>query len=411
MCTTHTIYAQYLVIFFYLQDEGGQNKLSDEYIRTRAMIYGRQPGKKMTPYYEEMNKAAYELALEDPNLLLSRQELVNSARTKVNEVYKFKKGKSRSKQQEGSSSSHVPKRQKTTESIRAQHIGELEEDIKDINDQLQFKEKRREQAELARNYKLCDQLTEEMSSLKKQKREREEELRLWKRKQQQGSWYKKRSRLSTSTSDSDIEQHSRSSTTAPSTPQSSRGTSPYQSVTPSPAEDRIQSLTAESPLSSLSCHSSAQESECIHRIDTNTLSQNPNVESPIELLHTDHALQSADTPIMDLIDLTDSENSHELSASTPGPVVDLAGPSAFQVQLPIPISANLPRNVEVEQKILSPVVITGSSPLANVSSSISSAQALSTSSASTDLTDSHNVSSPTSNQSPIGEQSDGLHFV
>ncbi|MCG8622630.1 MAG: hypothetical protein MJE68_11630 [Proteobacteria bacterium] len=168
-----------------------------------------------------------------------------------------------------------PNDKKTTESIRAQHIGELEEDIKDINDQLQFKEKRREQAELSRNYKLCDQLTEEMSSLKKQKREREEELRLWKRKQQQGSWYKKRSRLSTSTSDSAIEQHSRSSTTAPSTPQSSRGTSPYQSVTPSPAEDRIQSLTAESPLSSLSCHSSAQESECIHRIDTNTLSQNP----------------------------------------------------------------------------------------------------------------------------------------
>ena len=61
-----------------------------------------------------------------------------------------------------------PRGKKTTESMREKHVGELEEDIKDINDQLLFKEKRREQAELSRNYKLCDQLTEKMSSLKKQ---------------------------------------------------------------------------------------------------------------------------------------------------------------------------------------------------------------------------------------------------
>ena len=114
--------------------------------------------------------------------------------------------------------------------MREKHVGELEEDIKDINDQLLFKEKRREQAELFRNYKLCDQL-KEMSSLKKQKRERKEELALWKRKQQQSRWYcdRKKSWLSVSTSGSDDEQHSGSSTTliAPSTPQSSRATSPY----------------------------------------------------------------------------------------------------------------------------------------------------------------------------------------
>ena len=132
--------------------------MSDEYIRTRATIYGRTPRKKVTPYQEEMNKAAYELALEDPNLLLSRQALIDRARTKVNAVYKFKKGKSRSKKLPSSSESSdsVPKRQKTTETMRENHVGELEEDIKDINDQLLFKEKRREQAELSRNYKLCD---------------------------------------------------------------------------------------------------------------------------------------------------------------------------------------------------------------------------------------------------------------
>ena len=117
-----------------------------------------------------MNKAVYGLALQDPNLLLSRQALIDRTCTKVNAVYKFKKGKNRSKKLPSSSESSdsVPKRQKPTESMREKHVGELEEDIKDINDQRLFKEKRREQAELSRNYNLCDQLMEEMSSLKKQ---------------------------------------------------------------------------------------------------------------------------------------------------------------------------------------------------------------------------------------------------
>ena len=60
------------------------------------------------------------------------------------------------------------------------HIKQLEEDIKDLSDQLKYKEKRRNQAASSRNYKVCDQLTEEMhATVKKQKRECEEELSLW----------------------------------------------------------------------------------------------------------------------------------------------------------------------------------------------------------------------------------------
>ena len=47
----------------------------------------------------------------------------------------------------------------------------------------------RDSANLSRNYKLCDQLTEEMSELKGKKRECEKELNTLKRKQQQAAWY------------------------------------------------------------------------------------------------------------------------------------------------------------------------------------------------------------------------------
>ena len=74
--------------------------------------------------------------------------------------------------------------------MRTKHTSQLQEDIKDLSDRIQFKEKLRERATLARNYKLCDQLAEGMSDLKK-RREYEGELGLWKRKQQQSSWYKR----------------------------------------------------------------------------------------------------------------------------------------------------------------------------------------------------------------------------
>lgn len=71
------------------------------------------------------------------------------------------------------------------------HIGDLHEDIKDVTDQLTYKEKMRDRADMARNYKLCEQLTEEMRSLKRKKREYEEELRLWERKDSKSQWYQK----------------------------------------------------------------------------------------------------------------------------------------------------------------------------------------------------------------------------
>ena len=154
-----------------------------------------------------MNEASVTLALETPSLLNSRQKLLELARKKVtSDGYIYKKGKSRSKQVCDASEDSSPKRAKTSANVRMNRISALEEDIKDFNDRLKFKEKRREQASNSRNYKVCDQLTEEMSAIKQLKREREAELHQLQRKQQQAMWYRRKKCMATLESRSDSDQ-------------------------------------------------------------------------------------------------------------------------------------------------------------------------------------------------------------
>ena len=307
-----------------------------EYIRSKAVIYGCDPGKKITQYQQEMNKAAIELALQDPSLRLSKQKLIAGARSKVNQVYNFKKGKSRSKESQSSTGS-TPKRPKTTETLRLKHIGEIEEDVRDLCDQLEFKRKRQEQAEMSRNYKVCDQLTEEMSSLKKRKRECEEELRLWKRKQQQGRWYKRsKKRLSTSESEGDARQQrtrSLSTTPSPST-QSSRATSPVSlSSTPfSPAEFEPTAVREEPCTSSgNSCSISPKD----------VLSAQLITESPLPHSLPDNALGSTSPHFVDLTgtpDFHDVRDVHHQSCHSPVDLdlsCQLGSQSALDVTTPI----------------------------------------------------------------------------
>lgn len=56
----------------------------------KAKIYGRDPSKKVPNYQQEVNDAAPELALNDPNLLLCRQKLLELACNKRG--YHFKRG-------------------------------------------------------------------------------------------------------------------------------------------------------------------------------------------------------------------------------------------------------------------------------------------------------------------------------
>ena len=63
--------------------------------------------------------------------------------------------------------------------MREVKIKELEEDIADIASHISFKEKRRAQAETVRNYKTCDDLTEELLQCKAKKRYLEKQLKLF----------------------------------------------------------------------------------------------------------------------------------------------------------------------------------------------------------------------------------------
>ena len=176
-------------LLFVQQEELGDTveDHTTDYIQKQAQIYGTKSDKEITPYQKRINEAATEIALQSPDLLSSRQKLLELVRIKVNESgYMYKKGKSRSKQFISDESlSSTPKRLKVGEAMRVKRMAELGDD------RVYFKEKRREHASASQNYKLCDQLTEEISAIKCERRERELELNSWKKKQQKAHWYKK----------------------------------------------------------------------------------------------------------------------------------------------------------------------------------------------------------------------------
>lgn len=124
------------------------------------------------------------------------------SRKSVNESgYQYRKGKSRSKllnpeetSDTDTPSDSAPKRKIMTCDARLKRITELQDTTKDLNDQIGFKEKRREVANNIKNYKECERITEEMSDLKSQKRKLETELALLTKKQQKSIWYQKRKR-------------------------------------------------------------------------------------------------------------------------------------------------------------------------------------------------------------------------
>jgi len=152
---------------------------------------GKKSTQPLSNYCKRINEAAGELALQDPSLLVRRGDLLELARTKVNrDGYSFVKGKSRSKRF-ASPPDETPKptRPKVSAQVRQTRISSLKEDIASIDQQLYFKEKRRQQAESIRNYKLCDEITEELQIVMKRKREMSAELWKLQEKDQKAKWY------------------------------------------------------------------------------------------------------------------------------------------------------------------------------------------------------------------------------
>ena len=207
--------------------------MNEEYIRQQSSFYGKDPSKKITEYHKKVNDAAFEIAVQQPHLLSSRQVLLQYAQERVEEDgYVFKKGKSRAKRhstdKEGTSKI---KRPKTTEAVRLNRIAAINDELKSLDERLMYKNKEREMASNVKQYRRCEELTREMSELKEKKREYEAEKKLLDRKQMKSAWYKKKLAASSPTQSSrsvtPLPQSSRSSTPLPLSPVSHSDSTVY----------------------------------------------------------------------------------------------------------------------------------------------------------------------------------------
>ncbi|XP_065907720.1 uncharacterized protein [Dysidea avara] len=132
---------------------------------------------------------------------INRQKLLDAARSKVNSSYSFKKGKSRSNKYCGAVESTATKQPRLTFDARVERMKRLEEDIQNLKERISYKEKRRQMAENVKNYKACDDITEEIASLSKQKRELENELLVLQKKTKRSMSYHSRNVASSQESD------------------------------------------------------------------------------------------------------------------------------------------------------------------------------------------------------------------
>ena len=103
----------------------------------------------------------------------------------------FAKGKSRSKKLHpvDEEESERPRREKIDLQERHHRIETLKEELQDTNKHIGVKEKRIEQAQTIQNYKLCDQLSAEVTTFKSKWREIESSLRALQHKEQRSAKY------------------------------------------------------------------------------------------------------------------------------------------------------------------------------------------------------------------------------
>ena len=129
------------------------------YIMENSKIYGRQGNKTLSTYQKEINNTTMNVCLENPSVLSDRKVLLDKARqvTYAN-GYVYKKGMSCSHRSQDANVKHL----KLNKEVRLSRIEEITDKLKDVTDQIGFKEKRQESANIHHQYKECDKLTEQI---------------------------------------------------------------------------------------------------------------------------------------------------------------------------------------------------------------------------------------------------------
>lgn len=145
----------------------------------KSRIYHKGNLGTLTNYQETINKAAYELCLENPNLMNNKGEVLNLSRAKVDEEgYVYKKKRSRSKvfgavkEQVGEDIKKI----KLSAEFRHNRIQDLSEDINSMNTTMALLEKERYKQHNLNKYAQAASLEEQIASKRKEKRALEEEL-------------------------------------------------------------------------------------------------------------------------------------------------------------------------------------------------------------------------------------------
>lgn len=159
----------------------------------KARIFRKESSHGLTRYQKSINEEAGVLVLKNPSLLCNRGELLELARVKVvDSGYTFVKGKSRAKRL-ASPDEESPKvsRVKISAEVRQKRVRALEEDVANLDQQLSFKEKRRQQAENIRNYKACEEITQEIRLVTQRRRQLFEELSQYRKKERKAKWYQR----------------------------------------------------------------------------------------------------------------------------------------------------------------------------------------------------------------------------
>ena len=114
--------------------------ISETEICQQAKIYKKE---SISRYQSAINDAAAAICLKNPAMLTKRGDLLNLARQSVDESgFVYRKGKSRSKSfgSEAGEGAPAPKRPKISQQLRDKRKHNINEDLKCINTQIQFKE-------------------------------------------------------------------------------------------------------------------------------------------------------------------------------------------------------------------------------------------------------------------------------
>ena len=121
--------------------------------------------------------------------------MLNKAREKViADGYPFVKGKSRSRSgSETELESPLQKRSKINAAERSREIQLLEENLKSFNDRLNFKERQLEKERCLKNFKECDNVTQQMIQIRKERASVERQLSALKKREAKSVWYKQKS--------------------------------------------------------------------------------------------------------------------------------------------------------------------------------------------------------------------------